>query len=495
MKKLNVVLVVPNYRWADDDDHTYWIYVPYGICLLASMVEDICNVTIIDSYVDNMTEKELSNKIKESDPDIVGFTCLMDQYGSTGHKVAELVKNIDSNIITIYGGVYATINPFIVVKDSNVDFVAVGEGEFLLRDFILHFSGNGELPSKGLVYKKDNKVINQGASEMIKVLDDLPRPSYHLIDMPKYINHKPREKTIGAPPELPYFRMLTSRGCPYGCTFCQIEAISGKKVRFMSPEKVLDELEWLKAEYGIKSFVIADDNFFIKKPRVKKILQGLIDRDMQLSWIAEDAAIWMLDANVLELMSKSGCEFVGLAIESGTKRVLEEIVQGKPIDYDQSKDIVNICKKLNIYTSANFIIGFPSETWTEIRATLTYAEELDADYTRIFAAIPLKNTKLWDLAVEHDSFKEGYNHYDGSSSWSTGQLETKDFNADDLTILRAFEWDRINFKTKEKEEKTAKQIGVTLEELMQIRKETLTGAISKVGKVNNEYNNDTFVKQ
>jgi len=495
MKKLNVVLVVPNYKWADDDNHTYWTYVPYGICLLGAMIEDVCNVTIIDSYVYDMSPEELTQKIKECNPDIVGLTCLMDQYGSTGHKVAELVKGIDEKIITIYGGVYATINPLTVVEDNNVDFVAVGEGENLVRDFVLHFSGEGELPDRGLVYKKDGKIINSGASIVIKNLDELPRPAYHLIDMPTYIEHKPRERTIGAPPELPYFRMLTSRGCPYGCTFCQIESISGKKVRFMSPNKVLDELEWLKKEYGIKSFVIADDNFFIMKRRVREILRGLIERDIGLSWIAEDAAVWKLDAEILELMSKSGCEFVGLAIESGTKRVLEEIVQGKPIDFEQAKDIVDMCKELNIYTSANFIIGFPSETWEEIRATLAYAEVLDADYTRIFAAIPLKNTILWDLAVEHKAFKDGYNHFDGASSWSTGQLETDQFNADELTILRAFEWERINFKTVQKQEKTAKQIGVSLEELLEIRKETLQGAMQKVGKKSGEYNNDAFVKQ
>ena len=128
MEKLKLSLIVPNYRWNEDDPHTYWTYLPYGYTLLAAMVENICDVEIIDSYLEDMTQKEVSNILKKNKPDVVGITCLMDAHGNTGHDVAKIAKKVLPNVTTLYGGVYVTMNPKIVSEDKNVDYVVVGEG-------------------------------------------------------------------------------------------------------------------------------------------------------------------------------------------------------------------------------------------------------------------------------------------------------------------------------------------------------------------------------
>ena len=140
--------------------------------------------------------------------------------------------------------------------------------------------------------------------------------------------------------------------------------------------------------------------------------------------------------------------------------------------------MVQIAQRHGIYVSANFIIGFPTETWTEIRQTLAFAEALEADYVKIFNAIPLKHTRLWDLCLEHNAFKTSFDWND--INWNRGQIATDEFSADDLTILRAFEWDRINFNTPQKCLKTADWMHVSVEELKKIRKDTLQGAIAVV---------------
>jgi anaerobic magnesium-protoporphyrin IX monomethyl ester cyclase len=496
MKRLKLSLVVPNYRWNNDDPHTFWTYLPYGYTLLAAMVEDICEVEIIDSYIEDMSQNELTKILAENKPDIIGITCLMDAHGNTGHEVAKIAKEVLPNVTTIYGGVYVTMNSQLASKDPNIDYLVVGEGEFVLRNLIEFFMGKSDRPTKGIIYRNENDVlINKGRADFIPNLDVLPRPAYHLVPFEKYSSFLPREKTIGTPPKLPYVRMLTSRGCPYECSFCQVEEITGHKFRAKSAEAVLDEIEWLRDEWGVKSLVFADDNFFLNMKRVKQIFEGFIKRGIKMPWIAEDASVWTFNREMLELLAKTGCEYLGFAIESGTERVLKDIVQGKPINFQQTKEVIDICKELGIYTSANYIIGFPTETWEEIRETLRMAEWLDSDYTRIFAAIPLKNTKLWDLTEAAGAFKEGYDHFGGASSWSTGQIETSEFSADDLTLLRAYEWDRINFISKDKREKTAKIIGITEDELKEVRRKTLAEAITKLNRKYQGYNYDGFVHQ
>lgn len=482
MKKgLKLVLVVPNYHWSEGDEHTYWTYLPYGLCCLAAMVEDLCSVEIIDAYESNMTSEEFSQALKKADPDVVGITVIMDQFASSGHRAAGIAKSVKPEAIVMMGGVYSTMNPETAIKDINVDYVVIGEGEYVFKDMIGYFLHQNPLPGKGICYRSNEKVVNTGRAEFIKDLDALPRPAYHLIPFERYSNTVPRRAAIGCPSVLPNIRMITSRGCPYGCIFCQVEHIVGKKFRAKSPEMVLDEIAWLKDKYNVRSMIFEEDNFLLDKNRVRKILNGIIDRNLVMPWILADAAVFRLDEDLLKLIRASGCEHISLAIETGSDRILKEVIHGKPIDFEHAKKMVRIAKDLGIYVAANFIIGFPSETWDEIRQTIRFAEDLDTDYVRFFAAIPLRNTKLWDLCVREGVFKKGYDHFNLHSCWSTGLIETKNFTADDLTLLRAYEWDRINFTSAEKRQKTAKAMSLTEEELLHMRRKTMKEAVGKVG--------------
>ena len=140
--------------------------------------------------------------------------------------------------------------------------------------------------------------------------------------------------------------------------------------------------------------------------------------------------------------------------------------------------MIKAAQKEGIYVAANFIIGFPTETWDEIRKTINFAEELNLDYMKLFSLIPLRNTKLWDICEENNYFRQGFS--EETRHWSTGQVETKDFKPDDLTILRAYEWDRVNFTDPRKRKRTAEMMGISEEELLEIRRSTLSNACKMV---------------
>jgi len=460
---MKTVLVVPNFRWSNWDKNTLWHYIPYNLCLLAGMVRDITEVTIVDAYKEDLSERDFSKRIKDLKPDVVGITVLFDQYAPSGHRAAKLVKKVNKKIKVVMGGVYATTNLPKVMKDKNIDAVVVGEGEYMFRYLI----------SLYLMGKWRDRLVLYG--DRIQDLDYLPLPSYDLIDFNSYANSASR-KSVDSPRAYPYARVMTSRGCPINCAFCQVSTISGSEFRPRSADNVLREIQWLKEIYGIKSLIFDDDNLLHNKKRITEIFQGMIDRNLVMPWVSIGLAVFKLDEDLLTLMKKSGCEYISVAIESGTERVLKQIIN-KPVSFDYAKKMVKFARSLGIYVAANFIVGFPTETWGEIRQTVNFAEELNLDYAKIFHAVPLPHTRMWDMCKQLGILDDKVNDY----QWTKGNINTKDFTSDELTILRAFEWDRINFTNPEKKERTRQMMGVTEEELADIRKGTLRNACQLVG--------------
>ena len=259
-KKQKILFLIPNFHWIDEDVNALWDLVPWNLCQIAAMVEDISSeVKIIDAYKDNISKEELAKQISKFNPDIVGITVLMDQYGEAAHITTKLVKEVSKNIITVLGGVYATANPEKAMQDSNLDYVVIGEGEFVFKQLVGFHSGACELPDRGICFRKNGngKLEHRGHAAFIKNLDVLPKPAYHLIDFPEYAKGftAAKRKSVDQPGGYPYARMLTSRGCPEKCSFCQVPSLQGSYFRARSPDHVCDEIEWLKKEYGIKSIV------------------------------------------------------------------------------------------------------------------------------------------------------------------------------------------------------------------------------------------------
>lgn len=479
MNTFKLALVVPNYRWTQLDENAFWHITPYNLCMLAATVRDLCDVQIIDAYAPDMTESEFAGALRAAAPDLVGVTVMMDQCASAGHTTARLAKSILPETPLIMGGVYPTVNPDQVMADANVDYAAVGEGEDILRELIGFLREGGPMPARGISYREGDRIVHTGRADFIQDLDRLPLPAYDLIDFDGYTGRAPR-KSVDGPRALPYARVITSRGCPVDCVFCQVKLIMGRKFRPRSAERVLEEIAWLKNRYGVKSIIFDDDNLFTDRRRAKDIFQGMIDRGLALPWVSTATAVFRLDEELLSLMRRSGCEYMCIAIESGTERVLKQVI-GKPVDYEQAKRMVRCARSLGIYVAANFIVGFPTETWDEIRQTIRFAEELDADYVKLFHAIPLRHTRLWELCERHGAFKQGFRQEE--IRWSTGQIESQDFTSEDLTILRAYEWDRINFTDPERRRRTAAMMNVNEAGLLEIRRKTLRDTQTRLAAV------------
>lgn len=157
-----ILLVIPNYNWNNDKGRTgnnniLWHFIPYNLCLLAAILEqeDRYEIKVLDALAENLSTEEFKERIQKENPDFVGISVLMDFYGYTGHMAAEIIKSIDKNIVVGLGGVHATANPELNIKDRNYDYVMCGEGEEMLPQLIHYINGERNTLPKGVwTYKE-----------------------------------------------------------------------------------------------------------------------------------------------------------------------------------------------------------------------------------------------------------------------------------------------------------------------------------------------------
>jgi len=257
---------------------------------------------------------------------------------------------------------------------------------------------------------------------------------------------------------------ITSRGCPYRCIFCAGRTVSGEKVRFRSAENVLKEISMLYNQ-GIREIIFLDDHFLADKKRALRIINGILENYKDLTWKCVNVTAWLLDEEILKLMHKSGCTHITVSIESGNQDVLTKIVK-KPIKLDKIPEKLETAKNIGFDVIANFVIGFPGETWEQIRDTFRYAEKLNVDIVNFHIATPLPKTELMDICLRDKlvpgDYLENISNYSG---YGKGLISTKEFSPFELEVLRSFEWDRINFSSRKRKEAIARMNGITLEEL------------------------------
>ena len=484
MKIEKVVLVQPNLRWVDWNFKTLWEIHPINLCLIGAIIEDQYDVTIIDANIDDLSEQDFQEKIAEMKPDLVGITLLTMEYGKTAHIAARLVKESNRDIITVLGGIYASQAPEIAGEDPHLDYLVLGEGEVVFPALLDHLQGRGEMPERGVAPWRDGRRQTTCKAPFIQDLNALPMPAYHLVDYHRYANTLQRI-SVDSPRTLPYARLLTSRGCGIGCTFCEIESISGKAFRSRSVANIIKEMKFLKQEYGVTSVIFDDDNLYINRRRTRELCDAMVAENLNLKWNAIAVSVFYLNDAILEAMAASGCQYVDMAIESGVSRVLREIVH-KPVKLDHVVRMVEKAKSLGIDVNTHFIIGFPGETWSEIRETIKFAESLDADYTKFFIYQPLPNTPLYKKVMEAQSLRGGVN-MKTELNWSESQVISDEFTSQDLRVLRAYEWDRLNFSCPDKMANIARMMRISIEELDKLRRDTLASvALTTYPAINQE---------
>ncbi len=394
------------------------VVAPLGVSYIAAFLENNRHeVKILDAVGSGWRNKELVNvsghqfvkvglppskireKISSWIPDMVGISCLFSSQAHNAHQTAKIVKDLDKNITTLFGGAHPSVTFEKTLQDPNVDFVVTGEGEIT----ILELAKSLNNPRKygdvlGLAFKRGKKVVANPPRPFIKNIDSLPLPARHLLPMEEYF--KAAAGHGAAERKSRFTSMITSRGCPRNCVFCSIHTIWGHRWRQRSPEKVLEEIQLLVKEYGVEEIHFEDDNLTLNPKRMEAICDGIIERDLDVSWTTPNGVdINTLNKDLLRKMKDSGCYWLCFGLEHGDPYFRNNVI-GKTISSDHAKRVIRWSNEFGIWTNGFFIIGLPGETPETVRKTLDFAKEVDLDFASFFIAQPYPGTRLYELAID-----------------------------------------------------------------------------------------------
>lgn len=401
-------------------------YFPLNLGYIASvLLKKGYEVIIFDPEVQNMDYEEIKHFLKTNKPDIVGITCTTPNFMNAS-DIAKMIKK-EGDTPVVLGGVHASALPVQIMRGHlEFDIITIGEGEFSFSEICDYYENkiNSLGSIDGIVYRDKSEIKITKPRKFVKDIDSLPFPARHLVDMAKYrlnvhVDLGKKSATI-----------LTSRGCPFQCTYCASYLTMGDKYRAHNAKYVIQEIEHLVNKYSIQHIVMQDDTFTVNKRRVEKICQTLIDKNLNINWYCF-ARVDTVSKELLTLMKKSGCYSIGYGIESADETILKNIKKG--ITLDQCKKTIKLSNELKIRTLAFFMFGNPGETKGSIEKTIKFSKELNPDLAFFNSLVPYPGTEVYDTYYK--------TQFEGSERW-------KDFVA--IGVNPVIELDNISAKDLQK---------------------------------------------
>ncbi|MFH1671319.1 MAG: radical SAM protein [Candidatus Portnoybacteria bacterium] len=384
---MDILLVNPPWH---KDSGNIWKNVsaclpPFGLAILASLARSKgFSVSIIDCNAERIGLDKMEEILPKDNPKFVGITAttvLIDN----ALELAKIIKRKYPKAKVIMGGVHSTVRPKEVLEKSEVDFVVMGEGEHSFLDLL---SGGNPGEIKGIGFKENGRAVINESGECIPDINVFPLPAYDLLPMERYY------PALGSYKRKPSFGMITSRGCPGRCTFCKGN-ILGEVIRFKSPEKIIEEIEYLQKNYGIKDVTFYDDTFTSSKKRVMEFCRLLKDKSIDLTWCCF-SRVDTVDLEMLREMKKAGCYQMMYGVESADPQILANI--NKRISLEKVEETVANTKKAGIEIRLAFMLGNPGETEETIQKTINYAIFLDPDLVSFNITTPYPGTEMFEWA-------------------------------------------------------------------------------------------------
>ncbi len=369
---------------------TVSIYPPIELAYLAGVLRKNAEVKILDANALNKNFEDIKEEISETKPETIVFTTSPTSF-SYDAQVAKIAKEIDKKIKTIL--LDSHISPVIPerIKQNfpEIDYLASQEPLMNIPN-LLGFKGIAEL-------------------------EDHPLPAYDLLPLKRY-------SSLTFSRKKPFATLITSVGCPNRCNFCiiggaTVERGYGKKWRFKSPKKILEEIKYLLT-FGVKSIYFFDETFTVSKQRVIELSKMIIEEGLNIKWSC-NGRVDTLDEETIKIMEEAGCWNIMFGIECGSEGLLKEANKGTTLA--RAIDMVRYCKKGGISVSASFVIGFPNETRETIKETLEIAKKINPYRAQFVILTPYPGTKLYEEIKKRGLLEEDYS-FTGYDAYCVNQL-------------------------------------------------------------------------
>jgi anaerobic magnesium-protoporphyrin IX monomethyl ester cyclase len=365
---------------------------PLGLGYLAAVLREHGHaVGLYDAAIE---EEPLETVVRRGGYELLGITAATPLIGDAW-AMAKEGKRL--GMTTVLGGPHMTLLPEESISDAHpeVDYAIRGEAEESIIEFVDALEGRGAMESvHGLHWRRDGQlVINQPAG-LIADLNALPYPAHDLYKIARYTNFQPL--TDGLDKHARSFTIMTSRGCPYKCTYCS-KPITGNTWRPRSVENVVGEWRWLVNDLRATEIGLTDDIWNLKLDRAKAICRALIDEGLNtVPWVTvHGMKVNHVDAELFQLMKAAGCKRVGFGVENGDEHILRDVIK-KGQTVDMVRNAFRWAHEAGLQTMGFFIYGMPHETAETMESTTRLALELDPDMAHFMLATPYPGTEMYD---------------------------------------------------------------------------------------------------
>lgn len=381
---------------------------PLGLLAIASFLEshDV-RVMIFDAFVegeqyhqiveqgvlpktpnkasDNMLHfgaswEEVSQAIADFEPNIIGISAIFDETTEETLQVAKIARMTMPGALVIVGGPSAsTHSESFLEQCPEIDLVCRGDGEETTLELVEWLQGKRPIETvSSIVFRQEALIKRSPPRALSQELDHLGRLDYELVKLERYFKLEQRgimsRQRFSYPGSHRAITVITSRGCPYACSFCSVHLHAGKKYRTFSSEHVLDHLETLVSKYGVNHIHFEDDNLTLDRKRFMALAAGILERNLKFTWDTPNGVhANTLSRDMLLEMKKTGCVYLIVAVESGDQWVIDEVIDKKPMTIEHVLEAFRVGKEIGLDIQAFYVIGFPREKMKHIMTTLKFA--------------------------------------------------------------------------------------------------------------------------
>jgi len=368
---------------------------PLGILYLASYLKDKYNVEVLDANALRQRPADVEKYIFQNDFDCVGFSVTTLSY-PYAVEIAENIRKASAGIKLVIGGVHAQGDYKSILSEypGLFDFVCYGEGEYALESLLDYLSGKvSKEKLLGWSYLENGNMVTTQVASIPENLDIFGHPAEVISrDYVKLYHEK-----ILAYKELPMFSVITSRGCPFQCTFCstpqKFNSLYNKKIRYHSVEWICDELMLLKEKYGVREVIFVDDTFNFRRERILEFCEAILKKNIRIKWTCNFKA-HISDIEMLKKMKKAGCWGIMIGAESGSNEILKLIKKG--VTTEQVRLVGEMADSVGIFLKVSFIIGLAGDTKETIEKTISFAKSPGFHFPYFQLYIPLPGTEMFN---------------------------------------------------------------------------------------------------
>jgi len=424
----------------------------------------------VDRFVDYYLQKQVAEDFL---PDFVGLSILFSTAHKTSGHIANGVKRRWPGVPVVVGGMYATNAVPSLLAMPSIDYVCRGEAESIISNLVMSIVRGDDCGKiKGIYGRRKLAALEarapsglpiiqplrqeqmppgqaeaQSASmesaEAVDNIDLIPFPAWHLIPMEEYV-HCGFARTLDAIEEFREATIMTTRGCPFPCTFCSSWTVHGRKMRYRSTANVVAELEILHDRYHVNMVTPEDDLFTVKKARIIELCDAISDRfgkDMRFQF-PNGLSVATLDREVIDAMVKMGMTLANIAVESGSAYVQKHIIK-KNCDLARARRVIQDCRDAGVWVRTYFVVGFPEETVEQIQETIDFAASIPTDWSHFSIAAPLVGTEMYHQMLQRGDIDETFNW--DESFFNERQFDTTEVSAEQLKRMVGEANIRTNF--------------------------------------------------